>query len=257
MSIFSWGSWDEPSDRFVGHPDSVEALAVLDEDTYVTGSGDGIVRKCSAFPNRLLAVIGAHDEGFPAERVRVGEFEGTRVVATATGHDGTVMFWDPDAEVSFGDMDGEASDEVDSDDEEDGQSNAGSSDDAEDVVADAPADGSSDDESDSSDEDMEGGDTSSEPAQGAKRKRATWTVTETTATANDEVKKEGKKKQTAAEVASDEDSDSDGADGSDSDDSGAGGARRDRKKKRVPDGKKSFTSKKGKPGAGAGFYADL
>lgn len=42
--IFSWGTWGDMSDRFPGHPESVEALLKVDEDTVLTGSSDGIVR---------------------------------------------------------------------------------------------------------------------------------------------------------------------------------------------------------------------
>ena len=44
LVIFSWGTWGDMSDRFPGHPDSVEALLKIDEDTVLTGSSDGIVR---------------------------------------------------------------------------------------------------------------------------------------------------------------------------------------------------------------------
>lgn len=44
LVIFSWGTWGDMSDRFPGHPDSVEALLKVDEDTVLTGSSDGIIR---------------------------------------------------------------------------------------------------------------------------------------------------------------------------------------------------------------------
>ena len=44
LVIFSWGTWGDMSDRFPGHPESVEAILKVDEDTVLTGSSDGIVR---------------------------------------------------------------------------------------------------------------------------------------------------------------------------------------------------------------------
>lgn len=44
LVIFSWGTWGDMSDRFPGHPDSVEAVLKVDEDTILTGSSDGIIR---------------------------------------------------------------------------------------------------------------------------------------------------------------------------------------------------------------------
>jgi hypothetical protein len=35
--------------RFPGHPESVDALAVFDDDTLITGSFDGVVRVCLAW----------------------------------------------------------------------------------------------------------------------------------------------------------------------------------------------------------------
>lgn len=44
LVIFSWGTWGDMSDRFPGHPESVETVLKVDEDTLLTGSSDGIVR---------------------------------------------------------------------------------------------------------------------------------------------------------------------------------------------------------------------
>lgn len=44
LVIFSWDTWGDMSDRFPGHPDSVETMLKIDDDTILTGSCDGIVR---------------------------------------------------------------------------------------------------------------------------------------------------------------------------------------------------------------------
>ena len=46
-----------------GHPFSVDAIHKLDEDTIITGSGDGIVRVLSIQPHSLLGVLAQQDEG--------------------------------------------------------------------------------------------------------------------------------------------------------------------------------------------------
>eukprot|EP00850_Spirogloea_muscicola_P020389 SM000214S06783 [mRNA] locus=s214:190588:201621:+ [translate_table: standard] len=56
------------SDRFVGHPTSVDTMLKIDEETLVTGSSDGFIRLISVLPNKILDVIGEHD-GFPVERL--------------------------------------------------------------------------------------------------------------------------------------------------------------------------------------------
>jgi hypothetical protein len=42
--LFSWGQWLDTTDRFPGHPSSIDCMVKLDEDTVITGGGDGIIR---------------------------------------------------------------------------------------------------------------------------------------------------------------------------------------------------------------------
>jgi len=245
VAIWSWGTWDDPSDRFVGHPDSVECLLALDDNEFVTGSGDGIIRRCGAFPNRLVGVIGAHEDGIPVEKLRLGfpnGEDGQRVLASATGHDGVVMFWDPEA----------ASEDYDLGDAED--------DDAEDtdeasVVGDEDQDGlGTDSESLSSEEDAKGKKGAVEPPK-RKRPAGKWEVEDV---GKDETKEVAKKSTKGPKVAQKEAESGEASSDEDSDDSDAsGGGRRKAKKSKLPDGKKSFTSHKGKPAKGGSFYADL
>ncbi len=44
LDIFNWGEWGDLSDRFVGHPQSVDAVVALTEDIICTGSSDGLIR---------------------------------------------------------------------------------------------------------------------------------------------------------------------------------------------------------------------
>ncbi|KAL7503901.1 hypothetical protein ACHAXN_005762 [Cyclotella atomus] len=66
LSLFSYNTWGDISDRFPGHPQSIDALLKIDEDTILTGSSDGLVRAVQLLPNALLGVLGSH-EGFPVE----------------------------------------------------------------------------------------------------------------------------------------------------------------------------------------------
>ncbi|KAI9313599.1 WD40-repeat-containing domain protein [Dichotomocladium elegans] len=44
LSLWSWDDWGDYNDRIVGHPNSIDAICKLDEDTICTGSSDGIIR---------------------------------------------------------------------------------------------------------------------------------------------------------------------------------------------------------------------
>lgn len=62
--------WADCVDRFVGHPQSIDAIAPLTPDVVVTGSSDGLIRVVQVLPNKLLGVIADHGE-FPVERLKV------------------------------------------------------------------------------------------------------------------------------------------------------------------------------------------
>lgn len=44
ISIWSWDYWGDMTDRFPGHPQSVDTILPLDEQTIATGSSDGLIR---------------------------------------------------------------------------------------------------------------------------------------------------------------------------------------------------------------------
>lgn len=48
-------------DRIQGQPGSVEAIAKVDQNTFITGCQDGYVRGISLKPNKILKVIGQHE----------------------------------------------------------------------------------------------------------------------------------------------------------------------------------------------------
>ena len=90
LSIFSWGTWGDLSDRFPGHPASIDALLSVDEDTLLTGSSDGMIRVVQIHPNKLLGILGEH-EGFPIEKLK---FNADRNFVGSTTHDQSIRIWD-------------------------------------------------------------------------------------------------------------------------------------------------------------------
>lgn len=44
LTLWSWGDWGDYNDRIIGHPNSIDAICKLDEDTICTGSSDGLIR---------------------------------------------------------------------------------------------------------------------------------------------------------------------------------------------------------------------
>ncbi|KAG8471153.1 hypothetical protein KFE25_009574 [Diacronema lutheri] len=99
LNAFSYGKFGDVSDRHPGHPGSIDSIAVVDEETVVTGSSDGYLRMVSVQPWRLVQVVGDHG-GLPVEVVRANA---QRTLLASCAHDCTLRLWDltrrrPDAE---------------------------------------------------------------------------------------------------------------------------------------------------------------
>ena len=92
LCLYTYGQWADMSDRFPGHPQSIDAILKIDEDTILTGSSDGLIRAVQLLPNSLLGVLGGHDhDGFPVEGL--GWSAGRRLVGSIS-HDEYIHLWD-------------------------------------------------------------------------------------------------------------------------------------------------------------------
>jgi WD repeat-containing protein 55 len=90
LLTFSWGKWGDCTDRYPGHPQPVDCLLKLDENTILTGSSDGLIRVVGLQPNKIYGVLGDHQD-FPVEgmcRSRDGLYLGS------FSHDDVLRFWD-------------------------------------------------------------------------------------------------------------------------------------------------------------------
>jgi len=89
LDIFSWGNWGDISDRFPGHPESIDTIVPINENIICTGSSDGLIRVVNIFPNQLLGVVGEHEE-FPIERLDISR---DKNLLASCSHDCSVKFW--------------------------------------------------------------------------------------------------------------------------------------------------------------------
>jgi WD40 repeat protein len=90
IQVFSWGRWGDCSDRFPGHPQTVDCMLKIDERTVITGSSDGLIRVVQIQPNKVLGIIGDH-EGFPVEGICASN---DKKQLGSFAHDEIVRFWD-------------------------------------------------------------------------------------------------------------------------------------------------------------------
>jgi len=81
--------WGWPTDSFSGHPESIDAIIVLNDDMICTGSCDGLIRVVGIHPNKLLGVIGEH-ENFPIERL---DLSPNKELLASCSHDNSIKFW--------------------------------------------------------------------------------------------------------------------------------------------------------------------
>lgn len=92
LCLYTYGKWADMSDRFPGHPQSIDAILKIDEDTILTGSSDGLIRAVQLLPNSLLGVLGGHDhDGFPVEGLGWSAY---RRLVGSISHDEYIRLWD-------------------------------------------------------------------------------------------------------------------------------------------------------------------
>eukprot|EP00262_Sarcandra_glabra_P007318 TRINITY_DN2001_c0_g1_i1.p1 TRINITY_DN2001_c0_g1~~TRINITY_DN2001_c0_g1_i1.p1 ORF type:complete len:352 (+),score=69.44 TRINITY_DN2001_c0_g1_i1:120-1175(+) len=92
LLLYSWGHFKDCSDRFLGHPMSVDALLKLDEDTVISGSEDGVIRLVGILPNRIIQPIAEHSE-YPIEGLA---FSHDRKFLGSISHDQMLKVWNLD-----------------------------------------------------------------------------------------------------------------------------------------------------------------
>lgn len=90
LLLYSWGYFKDCSDRFLGHPLSVDALLKFDEDTLISGSEDGVIRLVGILPNRIIQPIAEHSE-YPIEGLA---FSHDRKFLGSISHDQMLKLWD-------------------------------------------------------------------------------------------------------------------------------------------------------------------
>lgn len=92
--IFKWDWFGDCKDRIVGHPNSIESMIKLDENTVLTGSEDGILRGVGVYPNKIISCLGQHsedDEHFPIQKLALSHCK--NFVASCS-HDSSIKFYE-------------------------------------------------------------------------------------------------------------------------------------------------------------------
>ena len=97
--LFSWNDFGDCTDRFPGHPESVNCISKIKDSTFITGSGDGSIRAISILPNALVSTIG----GTADESIESMDISPCKKYLATTSLDETIKIWD--AELDKNDVD--------------------------------------------------------------------------------------------------------------------------------------------------------
>lgn len=90
LNIFNWGEYSNSCSKFTGHPGSVDAMVVVEDDIVCTGCEDGKVRAVQLLPNRIFGYLGNHG-GYTVERVRLCY---DKSLIASSSYDHKIKFWD-------------------------------------------------------------------------------------------------------------------------------------------------------------------
>eukprot|EP01097_Dermamoeba_algensis_P003699 TRINITY_DN2533_c1_g1_i1.p1 TRINITY_DN2533_c1_g1~~TRINITY_DN2533_c1_g1_i1.p1 ORF type:complete len:280 (-),score=75.70 TRINITY_DN2533_c1_g1_i1:173-1012(-) len=90
VHFFSWGQFEKHNDVLSGHPQSIDTMIKVDEETIITGSSDGLIRIVSLFPKKLIGVVGEHED-FPIEKLALSY---DQTILGSCSHDHHIKFWD-------------------------------------------------------------------------------------------------------------------------------------------------------------------
>ncbi|KAJ2079429.1 WD domain repeat-containing protein 55 [Coemansia sp. RSA 988] len=108
LGIFSYGQFGDVSDRFPGHPQSIDTICKLTEELCVTGSSDGLLRIVQLFPHKLVGIAGDH-QALPVEKVVLSY---DQQWLASCSHDHMVHFWDIGYIFNGSEEDEEAADDM-------------------------------------------------------------------------------------------------------------------------------------------------
>jgi WD40 repeat protein len=117
LELFSWGDWGDCTDRFLGHPCSIDKMLKIDESTICTGTSDGRLRLMSVQPNKFVKILGEHEDEFPIEGLDLH----TRLPWIASASSQEIRFWNTQETTE-----NEASDSSETEKEESGDSDSDS-----------------------------------------------------------------------------------------------------------------------------------
>lgn len=91
MMVSPWSKITSCNEDVKGHPDCIDTMAKYDEDTVITGCGDGMIRVVKLSPNGIVAHVGQHGRNDSVERIAFGH---DLSILGSIGQDDALRLWD-------------------------------------------------------------------------------------------------------------------------------------------------------------------
>jgi len=90
IAVFKTEHYTTPCHCIPGHPDSIDQMISFDEDTVITGCGDGFIRMITCEPTKMLGIVGNHGD-FPILDMALSS---DKRWLLSTSFDDVVKVWD-------------------------------------------------------------------------------------------------------------------------------------------------------------------
>ena len=89
MQIFNWGEWGNISDRYPGHPASIDCMLPLNDDILCSGCMDGKLRLVHILPNSIESTFATHGD-MPIQSLSISS---DASLLASCSHDDYIKFW--------------------------------------------------------------------------------------------------------------------------------------------------------------------
>lgn len=91
MMVLPWRKISGSHEDVKGHPDCIDTMVTYDENTVITGCGDGMIRVVKLSPNGIIAHVGQHAQNSSVERIALGQ---DLSILGSIGQDDALRLWD-------------------------------------------------------------------------------------------------------------------------------------------------------------------
>jgi len=91
LYMFNWREFGHWSDRFPGHPGTINSILAVTDNVVITACEDGSIRALHLYPHRFVGTVGIHKKNAAVDKLDVSHDGG--LIASISSEDESVKFW--------------------------------------------------------------------------------------------------------------------------------------------------------------------